>query len=110
MKRRGFTFWGLLPAQLLMVVMVILPLGIVVAVAFSTRGAYGGFEFRFSAEAFRSLLFSRGWTDELEFNPQYLIIIGRSIALALATSAICLLVSFPVAYTISRQNDRNKTL
>ncbi len=108
--KRGFTFWGLLPAQVLMIAMVILPLGIVVAVAFSTRGAYGGFEFRFSTEAFRSLLFSRGWTDELEFNPQYLVIIGRSIGLALATSVICLLVSFPVAYTIARQSGRNKTL
>lgn len=108
--KRGFTFWGLLPAQILMIAMVILPLGIVVAVAFSTKGAYGGFEFRFSTEAFRSLLFSRGWTDELEFNPQYLVIIGRSIGLALATSVICLLVSFPVAYTIARQSGRNKTL
>lgn len=110
MKRRGFTFWGLLPAQVLMILMVILPLCIVVAVAFSTRGAYGGFEFRFSAEAFRSLLFSRGWSDELEFNPQYLIIVGRSIGLALATSVICLIISFPVAYVIAQQNGRNKTL
>lgn len=110
MKRRGFAFWGLLPAQMLMILMVILPLCIVVAVAFSTRGAYGGFEFRFSTEAFRSLLFSRGWSDELEFNPQYLIIVGRSIGLALATSVICLIISFPVAWTIAQQNGRNKML
>jgi spermidine/putrescine transport system permease protein len=93
-----------------MLLIVVAPLGIVVAVALSTKGAYGGFEFRLSFDAFRSLLFSRGWTDELEFNPQYLIIIARSVLLALATAIICLLISFPVAYTIARQAGRRKTL
>lgn len=110
MRRFGFTFWGLLPSQVLMLLTVIVPLGIVLAVAFSTKGAYGGFEFKFSFNAFRSLLFSQGWTDELEFNPQYLIIIGRSIILALITAVICMIISFPVAYTIARQNGRRKTL
>lgn len=110
MKLPGFSFWGLLPAQLLMLLIVVLPIGIVVAVAFSTKGAYGGFEFRFSTDAFVRLLFSLGWTDELEFNPQYLVIIGRSILLALLTALICMLVSFPVAYVIARQKSRRKTL
>lgn len=110
MKRYGFALWGLLPAQILMILTVIIPLGIVIAVAFSTKGAYGGFEFKFSIASFQRLLFSQGWTDELEYNPQYLIIVGRSIALALATSTICLLISFPVAYTIALQSERNKTI
>lgn len=110
MKLPGFSFWGLLPAQLLMLLIVVLPIGIVIAVAFSTKRAYGGFEFRFSTDAFVRLLFSLGWSDELEFNPQYLVIIGRSILLALLTALICMLVSFPVAYMIARQKSRHKTL
>lgn len=109
-RRPGFTDWGLLPAQLLMLLIVVAPIVIVVAVAFSTKGAYGGFEFAFTTDAFVKVLYSLGWTDNLEFNPQYLVIIGRSILLALLTALICALVSFPVAYVIARQKGRRKTL
>lgn len=109
-RRPGFTVWGLLPAQLLMLLIVVAPIVIVVAVSFSTKGAYGGFEFAFATDAFVKVLYSLGWTDKLEFNPQYLIIIGRSILLALLTALICALVSFPVAYVIARQKGHRKML
>ena len=93
-----------------MALTLIIPIGIVIAVSFSTKGAYGGFDFIFTTQAYQKLLFSLGWTGELEFNPQYLIIIGRTLLLALLTTIICLLISFPTAYYIARRPSFQKTL
>lgn len=110
MNRRRLNILGLLPSQLLMVLTVMVPIVIVVIVAFSTRGAYGGFEYTLSFASFQRLLFLEGWSGEMEFNPQYLQIIGRSIALAFLTMVICMVISFPAAYAIARQSGRTKTV
>lgn len=101
---------GLLPAWLIMVLTLMIPILLVFAVSFATRGAYGGFEWSFSAASYKQLLFQDGWTGELEFNPQYLLIIGRTLYLALLTTLICALISFPVAYFISRREARTKAI
>ncbi|MCA0920683.1 ABC transporter permease [Pseudooceanicola nanhaiensis] len=100
---KDFRFWGLLPAHVMMALTLIVPILIIVAVSFATRGAYGGFEFSFSTEAYRQILFNEGWTGELEFNPQYLLIIGRTVILAALTTLICMALAFPVAYWITLQ-------
>lgn len=105
-----FRFWGLLPSHLIMLLFLILPIGIVILVSFATRGAYGGFEYSFNFDSYKQLLFNENWDGETEFNPQYLIIIGRTALLALLTTFICLLISFPVAYYIAQQKGRLKTL
>lgn len=110
MKLSNFRIWGLAPAWIIMVLALILPICVVVLVSLGTRGAYGGFEFGFSFASFQKIMFSIGWTDELEFNPQYMIIIGRTLLLALVTTAICMVLSFPVAYHIARQKPDLKTL
>jgi spermidine/putrescine transport system permease protein len=110
MRRISFNFWGLLPAHVIMLLMLIIPIGIVIVVSFSTKGPYGGFEYLFTTKAYEQLLFNVGWTDELEFNPQYLIIIGRTILLAALTTVICLCISFPVAYFIAQQKSTTKAL
>ncbi len=46
----------------------------------------------------------------MEFNPAYLIIIGRSFLLAVAATIISLIIGFPVAYYISRQRDSVKNI
>ncbi len=103
MKRISFNVWGLLPAHVIMLLTLIVPIGIVVVVSFSTKGAYGGFDFIFTTQPYQQILFNEGWEGELEFNPQYLLIIGRTVLLALLTTAICLLISFPVAYFIAQR-------
>ena len=45
MRRISFNFWGLLPAHVIMLLMLIIPIGIVIVVSFSTKGPYGGFEY-----------------------------------------------------------------
>ncbi|WP_313194011.1 ABC transporter permease [Shinella zoogloeoides] len=97
------SFWGLLPSRLLMGFALILPIFIIAAVSVATRGAYGGFTWDFNLSGYSQILFNEGWIGELEFTPQYLLIIGRTFLLAGATTLICLLFAVPVAYFISRQ-------
>jgi spermidine/putrescine transport system permease protein len=101
--RADFRIWGLLPAWIIMGFTLIIPIGIVIAVSFAARGAYGGFDWALSGESYVQILYQLGWTDELEFNPQYLYIIARTLWLAAVTTLICMGVSLPVAYCIARQ-------
>jgi spermidine/putrescine transport system permease protein len=93
-----------------MLLTLIIPIGIIIIVSFSTRGSYGGFEYQLSTASYQKLLFNEGWTGETEFNPQYIYIIGRTIFLALLTTLICMAAAFPVAYLIAQQNSRNKAI
>ncbi|MFG6080918.1 ABC transporter permease [Paracoccus litorisediminis] len=104
----NLAFWGLLPSWLLMGVALLLPILIIAAVSVATRGAYGGFEWGFDLSGYRQILFNEGWTGELEFTPQYLVIILRTLALAGVTTLICLAVAVPVAYHIACQPPRLK--
>ncbi len=79
-------FWGLLPSRLLMGFALILPIFIIAAVSVATRGAYGGFTWDFNLAGYTQILFNEGWTGELEFTPQYLLIIIRTFLLAGATT------------------------
>lgn len=110
MKNLDFRFWGRLPAHVIMLLTLIIPIGIIIMVSFSTRGSYGGFEYGFSFSSYQKLLFNEGWEGEMEFNPQYLYIIGRTIFLALLTTLICMVMAFPVAYLIAQQSGRNKAI
>lgn len=101
--RPDFRIWGLLPAWVIMGFTLIIPIGIVIAVSFAARGAYGGFDWALTGESYVQILYQVGWTDELEFNPQYLYIIARTLWLAAITTLICMGISLPVAYYIVRQ-------
>ncbi|APO70788.1 spermidine/putrescine ABC transporter permease protein PotB 1 (plasmid) [Rhizobium gallicum] len=102
------SFWGLLPSWLLMGFALILPITIIAAVSVATRGAHGGFVWDFNLASYTQILFNEDWTRELEFTPQYLLIIARTFLLAGTTTLICLLFAVPVAYFISRQRPSRK--
>lgn len=106
----GLPFWGLLPSWLLMGFALILPIAIIAAVSVATRGAHGGFAWDFNLSGYRQILWNEGWTGELEFTPQYLLIIARTFLLAGATTLICLAFAVPVAYFISRQPPGRKAI
>lgn len=109
-SERAFNVLGLLPAHLIMLLTLIVPIGIIISVSFATRGPYGGFDYIFTTAPYQQLLFNEGWTGELEFNPQYLLVVLRTLLLSLATTVICLLLSFPAAYFISLQSARIKVI
>jgi spermidine/putrescine transport system permease protein len=110
MKFKDNRLLGVLPAWVIMVTTLMIPIGLVFAVSFATRGAYGGFEWQFSGASYKQLLFQDGWTGELEFNPQYIFIIGRTLYLSALTTLICAVISFPVAYYISQREARTKAI
>jgi spermidine/putrescine transport system permease protein len=83
--------WALVPGLTWLVVFFVLPLGIVLVVSLATRGTYGGVIWTFTLENYRHLLDS-----------QYLHIYTRSVVLAGVTTAICLILGFPLAYYMAR--------
>jgi len=80
-----------LPGALWLAAFFVIPLAIVLLVSFASRGTYGGVEWTFTLENYRHLLEAR-----------YLWIYLRSFALAAATTLLCLLLGFPLAYYIAR--------
>ena len=110
MRVLDFRIWGLAPAWIIMALTLVVPIGIVALVSLSTRGAYGGFAWGFSGTSYVQLLFAQGWSGGMEFNPQYLQIIGRTLWLAGLTTLICMFLSFPVAYFIALQPAKTKAI
>lgn len=107
---RAFRFWGLVPAWTLMLLTLIVPILIVAGVSFAERGSYGGFNWGFDITSYQQILFTEGWSDDLEFDPKYLWIIGRTILFALLTTALCVALALPISYFIARQSPTLKTL
>lgn len=105
-------YWsGLLPAPIIVVLFLIVPLFIVAAYSFMAPNEYGGVLPVFSLEAYIGFLFERQLDLSLAFNDAYLVITARSLLLALATMLITLAVGFPVATFIALQpRDRRNTL
>ena len=102
----GFRFWGLVPAWGLMLATLMVPLVIVALVSVAERGAYGGFAWAFTLEPYKEILFSEDWDGNLVFDPKYLAIIGRTLVLAAATTAICMALALPVAYVSATRTPR----
>lgn len=103
-----FRIWGLLPAWGVMALTLIVPIVIVIAVSFALRGAYGGFEWSLTGEAYARILFEEDWDGNLVFNPQYVEVILRTAGLAALTTLICAAVAVPVAYMIGQTSGRVK--
>jgi spermidine/putrescine transport system permease protein len=81
----------LAPAWMWMIVLFAVPLCIVLAYSFLTRGTYGGIQQPWTAENYRRL-----------FDPLYLYIYVRSLIMAAATTTVCLLLGFPAALFIAK--------
>lgn len=91
-SRRGFLLG--LPALLYLVVFFVVPLGIVIAYSFATRSRTGRTELRdWNLEAYSRL------GDDIVRT-----IAVRSLWIALATTVICLVLAYPLAYYISTRS------
>jgi spermidine/putrescine transport system permease protein len=76
------------------------------ALAFASRTEYGGVEWTFTWANLERLA---GW-DELGHSWNHLLILWRSVWLAGVTTAICLLLGFPMAFWIANRPPRSRTL
>jgi spermidine/putrescine transport system permease protein len=79
------------PAEVVMLALFYLPLAIIFGYSLLTRGAYGGASRPLTVEAYGRV-----------FDPLYLQILLRSVWIAAASTAICLVAAFPLAFYIAR--------
>ncbi|HID62244.1 MAG TPA: ABC transporter permease [Anaerolineae bacterium] len=89
------------PSAFWLIVFFLVPLLIVFVMSFARRGTYGGVKWELSIQNYIRF-----------FDPLYLRIFGRSIYIALATTVLCLLAGYPLAYYIARrpESQRNTML
>ncbi len=89
----------LLPSQWLLTATVLAPLLVVVIYSLLTRGAYGGVSAPVTFSSYRRV-----------FQPIYLYILWRSIWVAALSTALCLVLAFPIAFYIARAARRRTLL
>ncbi len=92
---RRLRFYLLLPTRIWLGVLLILPLAIVAAYSLLTRGDYGGVEQPWTLANYARI-----------FDPLYGEILLRSVLMAVAATAVCLLLGFPFALFISGAGSR----
>jgi spermidine/putrescine transport system permease protein len=96
MKRLRFLFVS--PTAAVVVVLFFVPLLIVCAYSFLTRGPYGGVMQPWTTESYQRV-----------FDPLYALILWRSVWLSAVATGLCLVLGFPLALYIARSGTR-KTL
>ena len=101
---------SLLPLWLVIGIFMIGPLLVMAVVSLMKSNVYGGVHLKFSLDGYKQILFDTNLFGEREFNPAYVIIIGRSFVLAFLATIISFIIGFPAAYYISRQSKRIKDI
>jgi len=87
--------WLAVPGLLWLALFFLVPLVLVFAISFASRGTYGGIVWEFTWANYVDLL-----------HPLYGKILGQSLWYATLTTAICFLLGFPLAYVIARSPAR----
>lgn len=95
-KRERFTLGVLIsPTLFWLSVFFVVPLLIIFVYSFLDRGTFGGIEWRFQLDNYIRFV-----------DPLYLRIFGRSLMIAGVTTAICLVLGYPMAYWIASQSSK----
>lgn len=104
LTKRGLVFLG--AGMLWLMVFLVLPGLVLIVVSFATRGTYGQLEWNFTIENYQRLAgFSLfGWTAD------YIIIVLRSVWVAFVTTAISVILSYPLAFFICARPERTRYL
>jgi spermidine/putrescine transport system permease protein len=87
--------WLIIPPAIALLLFFVVPLSLVLAVSFASKGTYGGVQWIATVTNYTAL-----------FDPLYLGIVWRSLWIALLTTAACLILGFPLAYLIARAPKR----
>lgn len=100
--KRGLLF--LSPGMMWLMLFLVLPGLILILVSFAGRGAYGELVWEYSLENYRRLLGYGifGWT------PDYIIVLLRSVWVALVTTVISVFLSYPLCFFIARKPERTR--
>ena len=87
----------LAPSAAFTVILFLIPLSIIIAYSFLTRGVYGGVVGPWTLENYQRL-----------FDPLNGISLWRSLVMSTLATILCLLIAFPLALFIARASDRAK--
>jgi len=87
------------PADIYLVLLVVLPLLLVAGLSFLSRGEYGQIVFKFNPGNYARL-----------FDAIYGKIMMFSIGVGVGTTVLCLLIGYPVAYYLARASARTRSL
>ncbi len=99
--RRNARLQGLLlisPTLLWLIILLIMPLLLTVVTSFGQRDTDGNVIYQFTLDNYTRLI---GFTAD-GFDPLYFTILWRSLALALQTTIIAILLAYPLAFYIAR--------
>ena len=104
LARRGLGYLG--AGILWLLVFLVLPGLVLIVVSFLTRGGYGQLVWDFTLENYKRFLgFSVfGWTAD------YIIILWRSVWVALMSTLICVILSYPLAFFICSRPEKKRYL
>jgi spermidine/putrescine transport system permease protein len=94
-QRARLPAWLLAPAMIWMGLFFLLPLLLVLVISFASRGTYGGVEWVFTLANYTNVA-----------DPLYLKVFLRSLVMAAITTALCLVMGFPLAYYMARSPAR----
>jgi spermidine/putrescine transport system permease protein len=110
MKLRS-TLTLIAPTVLVIGIFMLIPMFIALTYSFMTANPYGGVTPPWTLDAYIQFFFQRDFDDSLAFSSAYIFIILRSIYLAVATTAICLVLGLPVAwYIVCQTAERRRGL
>ncbi len=98
----------ILPGLLWMVAFLIVPLVLIVVLSFGWRGEYGPVDWGRTPSEFFSRLSLTNYVRLID--PLYMGVLGTSLRMAALTTAICLVVGYPVAYFLARTSERWRNL
>jgi spermidine/putrescine transport system permease protein len=101
--RRGLAF--LSPGMLWLVLFLVLPGLVLVLVSFATRGAYGELIWEFTTDNYKRLI---GFSVLGDWTADYLRILWRSVLVAFVTTAMCVLLSYPLCFFIAGRPERSR--
>ena len=102
LTKRGLSF--LASGMLWLMMFLVLPGLVLIVVSFASRGAYGQLVWDFTIENYKRLAgFSLfGWTAD------YLMIVLRSVWVALVTTAVSVILSYPLCFFICARPERSR--
>jgi spermidine/putrescine transport system permease protein len=98
-ERNSASHLLLAPATLWLIAFLVLPVVSLLSLGFTHRGPYGAFEWVFTLGNFRRAL-----------DLKYLPILARTVCYSGATTALCLLLGYPLAYFLSFQAGKKRDL
>jgi len=105
------TLWGrgllfVMPGMAWIVAFLAVPCLALIAVAFTSRGSFGGIEWSFSIENLRRLA---GY-DLFGWSPDNIRILARSLWVALVSTLLCVVLAYPLAFFLASRSVRSRAL